>query len=141
MQIVRAIGHPPRGSPFEKEPLPNAVVFSIKGTIFFLHWVTCTPRACCIGDRPIPSKTGGGDLDGDVVSDFVVNILAHHSLQTQYNVASIRDLPIRRTYPAAAYTDAPKKLLDRKCTMDDVAEFVTDYINSDVRVFSTEGSR
>ena len=58
--------------------------------------------------------------------------------RTQYNIASLRDLPVTRTYPAAAYTDAPKKLLDRKCTMDDVAEFVTDYINSDVRVFFTE---
>ncbi|KAF9650744.1 RdRP-domain-containing protein [Thelephora ganbajun] len=97
VQIVRAIGQPPPGSPFEKEPLPNAVVFSIKG------------------DRPVPSKTGGGDLDGDV-----------------YNIASLIDLPIRRMYTAAAYTEAPKKLLGRKCTMDDVADFVTDYINSDV---------
>ena len=42
-------------------------------------------------------------------------------------------MPIRKTYPAAAYTDAPRKMLDRKCTMDDVADFVIDYINSDVR--------
>jgi hypothetical protein len=39
---------------------------------------------------------------------------------------------VLKHYEAAAYTEAPKKLLDRKCTMDDVAEFVTDYINSDV---------
>ena len=38
----------------------------------------------------------------------------------------------------AAYTDAPKKILDKKCTMGDVADFVTDYINSDVSVFITE---
>jgi RNA-dependent RNA polymerase len=31
VQIVRAIGRPPPGSPFEKEPLPNTVVFNTKG--------------------------------------------------------------------------------------------------------------
>ena len=41
VQIVRAIGSPPPGSPFEKEPLPNAVVFSIKGKTAFLHRVAC----------------------------------------------------------------------------------------------------
>ena len=56
----------------------------------------------------------------------------------QYNIASLFDLPIRGTHPAAAYTDAPKKLLDRKCTMDDVADFVIDYINSDVSEFLAE---
>ena len=39
---------------------------------------------------------------------------------------------MRWIYQAAAYTDSPKKILDWKCTMDDVADFVTDYINSDV---------
>ena len=33
VQVVHAIGKPPRGSPFEKESLPNCVVFSIKGTL------------------------------------------------------------------------------------------------------------
>ena len=63
-------------------------------------------------------------------------LIVHSKIQ--YNVALLQDLPIRRTYPAAAYTDAPKKLLDRRCTMDDVADFVTDYINSDVSVFLAE---
>ena len=63
--------------------------------------------------------------------------LTAHS-KIQYNIASLHDLPIRKTYQAAAYTDAPKKILDRKCTMDDVADFVTDYINSDVSIFITE---
>jgi len=44
-------------------------------------------------------------------------------------------LPVEETHPAAAYADAPKRLLNRKCTMDDVADFVTEYINSDVSVF------
>ena len=31
VQVVRAIGQPPEGSPFATEPLANSVVFSIKG--------------------------------------------------------------------------------------------------------------
>lgn len=36
VRIVRAIGCPPPGSCFEKEPLANTVVFSIIGTLSFL---------------------------------------------------------------------------------------------------------
>ena len=81
---------------------------------------------------------GGGDLDGDIVSNLSRDTpLTAHS-KIQYNITSLHYLPIRRTCQAAAYTDAPKKILDRKCTMSDVADFVTDYINSDVRVFIME---
>ena len=137
MQIVRAIGKPPPGSPFEKEPLPNAVVFSIKGMTSLPRLVVCTLRECCPGDRPVPSKIGGGDLDGDIVSDRLFNIPSVVHSEIQYNIASLSDLPIQWTYQAAPYNDAPKKILGRKCTMDDVADFVTEYINSDVSVFCT----
>ena len=81
VQIVRAVGKPPPGSPFEKESLPNAVVFSIKGMTLLPHLVVCTLREFCLGDRPIPSKTGGGDLDGDVVSDQPFSPSAHFSFR------------------------------------------------------------
>lgn len=81
VQIVRAIGHPPPGSPFENKPLLNAVVFSIKGMISFFRWVAHALTIHYTGERPIPSKTGGGDLDGDVVSGLMVDILAYCSLQ------------------------------------------------------------
>jgi RNA-dependent RNA polymerase len=35
VQVVRAIGRPPLGSPFAKEPLMNTIVFSVKGTKTF----------------------------------------------------------------------------------------------------------
>ena len=70
------------------------------------------------------------------MTNHSILLLVVHSV-IQYNITSLLDLPVRRTYPAAAYTDAPKKVLDRKCTMDDVADFVVDYINSDVSVFFT----
>jgi RNA-dependent RNA polymerase len=33
VQVVRAIGRPPPGSPFDAEPLPNTVVFNTKGAL------------------------------------------------------------------------------------------------------------
>lgn len=33
VQIAQAIGTPPQGSPYERDPLPNTVVFSVKGEI------------------------------------------------------------------------------------------------------------
>ncbi|KAI0068465.1 RdRP-domain-containing protein [Artomyces pyxidatus] len=97
VQLVQAIGRPPPGSPFAKEPLPNTVVFSVKG------------------ERPLPSYLGGGDLDGDL-----------------YNVSTFPDLLPRTTFEPAAYEPAPKKYLDRPSTMDDVADFVADYIINDL---------
>lgn len=97
VQVVRAIGPPPLGSPFEKESLVNTVVFSVNGP------------------RPLPSYLGGGDLDGDV-----------------YNVTWLKDLHPRQNLTPAAYDPAPKKLLDRPSTMEDVGDFVVDYISSDI---------
>ncbi|QRV91137.1 RNA-dependent RNA polymerase [Ceratobasidium sp. AG-Ba] len=48
VQVVTAIGRPPRGSPFDIEPLVNTVVLS------------------CQGERSLASCLGGGDLDGDL---------------------------------------------------------------------------
>ncbi|KAK7694555.1 hypothetical protein QCA50_001741 [Cerrena zonata] len=96
VQVVRAIGRPPPGSPFEKETLRNCVVFSTKGS------------------RPLPTYLGGGDLDGDV-----------------YCVTGLPDLMPTKMYTPAAYTPAERSLLDRNSTMDDVADFVTEYLYSD----------
>ncbi|KZV62229.1 RdRP-domain-containing protein, partial [Peniophora sp. CONT] len=70
------------------------------------------------GRRPLPSCLGGGDLDGDL-----------------YNIIPLNECPEfrpRMTSDAAAYDAAPWKVLDRPSTMADVADFVVDYINSDV---------
>jgi hypothetical protein len=69
----------------------------------------------------VPSCLGGGDLDGDV-----------------YNLIPLNDFPEFRPTtlsPPASYNPAPKKLLDRPSTMADVAEFVMEYISSDVCCF------
>ncbi|PIL32055.1 RNA-dependent RNA polymerase [Ganoderma sinense ZZ0214-1] len=72
VQIARAIGKPPPGSPFAKESLRNTVVFSTKGT------------------RPLPSCLGGGDLDGDEY-----NVTVRHDLMPQwtYEPASYAPAP------------------------------------------------
>ncbi|KAG6911837.1 hypothetical protein DXG01_000084 [Tephrocybe rancida] len=100
VQIAYAIGAPPEGSCFSREPLFNTVVFSVLGT------------------RPLPSCLGGGDLDGDVYNVIPLNV------RPEFNVI--------RTHEPAVYAPAKKKLLDRPSTMVDVAEFVMEYINSDV---------
>ncbi len=69
----------------------------------------------CSGQRSLPSCLGGGDLDGDV-----------------YNVTEFEKLFPKHQYAAAAYTAATRKELDRLSTIDDVADFVVDYIVSDV---------
>ncbi|KDR85157.1 hypothetical protein GALMADRAFT_233817 [Galerina marginata CBS 339.88] len=102
VMIVNAIGRPPPGTCFAIEPLANTVVFSV------------------LGSRPVPSCLGGGDLDGDV-----------------YNVIPLEQLPeftiaLDRLQAPASYNPAPRKMLDRPSTMADVAEFVMEYINSDV---------
>lgn len=77
--------------------------------------MTLTTR---LGDRPLPSKLGGGDLDGD-----------------EYNLLPLNDLPQFRpdaTCPPGEYSPAPRKLLESNATMSDVADFVVDYIKSDV---------
>lgn len=78
------------------------------------------------GDRPLPSCLGGGDLDGDL-----------------YNLIPLEDpdfpelslfKPDKDSSPAN-YDPAPKKMLDRPSNMLDVADFVMEYISSDVRAF------
>ncbi|KAJ7225794.1 RNA-directed RNA polymerase 2 [Mycena pura] len=99
VQVARAIGKPPPGSPLAHEPLPNTVVFSV------------------LGERPLPSYLGGGDLDGDT-----------------YNIIPLKLSPGFRptiSHDPANYAPAEKKLVDHPSTMRDVAEFVIEYINSD----------
>lgn len=72
------------------------------------------------GTRPLPSCLGGGDLDGD-----------------EYNVTMRHDLMPRTTYEPASYAPAPKKLVDHPSTMADVADFVAEFINSDVSALSS----
>lgn len=72
-----------------------------------------------LGERPLPSCLGGGDLDGDM-----------------YNVTNVPQdlLPIMSEEPAS-YAPAERNILGRPSTMGDVAKFVVEFILSDVGAF------
>lgn len=118
-RVVHAIGPPPVGSPFQKEPLMNTIVFSVNGNVP-LRALAKLLFTLLTGTRPLPSCLGGGDLDGDT-----------------YNVTDLPDLHPPQNFPPAAYEPAPRKTLTQPSTMDDVADFVADYINSDVSIVTT----
>jgi hypothetical protein len=46
----------------------------------------------------------------------------------------LQDLHPQHCHPPAMYEPAKRKQLDRPSTVDDLADFVVEYINSDVRV-------
>ncbi|KAF8609423.1 RdRP-domain-containing protein [Ceratobasidium sp. AG-I] len=101
VQVVRAIGKPPLGTPFDIEPLANTVVLS------------------CDGERSLASCLGGGDLDGDLY-DLI-------------NLTAWPDLAPREVSAPAEYPPAPKKaIVGRKANIDDVKEFICDFITSDM---------
>ena len=49
-----------------------------------------------------------------------------------YNVTDYAPLHPKICYPAAAYDPARKKLVDRPSTIEDVIDFVVDFMDSDV---------
>ncbi|KAJ8589428.1 RdRP-domain-containing protein [Rhizopogon salebrosus TDB-379] len=69
----------------------------------------------CEGERSLASCLGGGDLDGD---DF--NLILDPDL-----------LPTKRS-EAGAYKPLPIKTTNHMCGIDDVVEFVFDYIEADL---------
>lgn len=62
------------------------------------------------------------------------HVVYFEAIGDEYRVTMLESLRPRRLSPPANYTPAPKKLLDRPSTMQDVAEFVAEYIYSDVSI-------
>ena len=122
---VEAIGEPPTGSCFAEEPLTNTVVFSVLGdfTSFFFSGLFSQPPFFKLGDRPLPSCLGGGDLDGDLYNLIPLD---------DPDLLHLRDFMPKQMYEPANYEPAKRKELDRASTMRDVADFVMEYISSDV---------
>ena len=123
IQMVHAIGKPPSGSPLDRGQLKNGVVFAANGMCH--GYCILSTRIWCKTDmppgrRPVSTCLGGGDLDGDV-----------------YNLTPMTELHPSKTYEPAAYEPAKRKVLDRESTMVDVANFVTDYITSNVSITSS----
>ncbi|KAI0094073.1 RdRP-domain-containing protein [Irpex rosettiformis] len=68
-----------------------------------------------VGKRSLASMLGGGDLDGDMYSIIIDGSL----LPTEY-------------VKPANYEGMGTRTLDREATIDDICDFVVEYINSDV---------
>ncbi|KAF9651464.1 RdRP-domain-containing protein, partial [Thelephora ganbajun] len=68
-----------------------------------------------LGDRSLPSMLGGGDLDGDI-----------------YAVMQYKPLLSVISWTPAEYPDVAVLDLKRRCTVEDVCNFVVNYIDSDI---------
>ncbi|CAE6450557.1 unnamed protein product [Rhizoctonia solani] len=66
------------------------------------------------GLRPVPNMLGGGDLDGDL-----------------YNLIKLPELIPRYRYCPAKYPTPKPKSLERPSTIDDVADFMVEFICND----------
>jgi len=87
--------------------------------VFPLLWLALSDWP--LGERPVPSCLGGGDLDGDLYNLIPLDVLPEFTPEF--------------TYPPASYEPAKKMYIDGISTMEDVANFVMEYIVSDVSNF------
>ncbi|KAF4572424.1 hypothetical protein EYR36_006929 [Pleurotus pulmonarius] len=71
----------------------------------------------CKGNRSLPSMLGGGDLDGDIY-----NLIVDPNLHP----------PSGRTAMPGAYIGLDKKKTEHPCTVSDVADFIIDFIKTDL---------
>ncbi|QRW07366.1 RNA-dependent RNA polymerase [Ceratobasidium sp. AG-Ba] len=68
-----------------------------------------------LGPRPVPDMLGGGDLDGDV-----------------FNIITLPELIPPLEYPPPAYPPIFLKVIPGESTIEDIADFMIDYICNDV---------
>ena len=83
-------------------------------TAIYKNHTNCVIFACK-GHRSLPSMLAGGDLDGD-----------------EYLLITDQRLHARKEYDPLAYGPPQLVTLDRDATIDDVANFVVNYINNDI---------
>ncbi|CAE6414966.1 unnamed protein product [Rhizoctonia solani] len=69
------------------------------------------------GNRAVPNMLGGGDLDGDL-----------------YNLISLPELIPRHRYCPAKYDTPKSKSIERRSTIEDVADFMVEFICHDLAV-------
>ncbi|KAL0581139.1 hypothetical protein V5O48_000928 [Marasmius crinis-equi] len=113
VQRVHAIGKPPPGRLCAFEGLKNVVVLPSAVTRKVVDLETET--AIVTGKRSLASCLGGGDLDGDLY-----DVITHAPL-----------LPGQNEKPAS-YEAGETLTLDQESTIEDICDFVVEYISSDV---------
>lgn len=83
-------------------------------TAIYKNHTNCVIFACK-GSRSLPSMLAGGDLDGD-----------------EYLLITDERLHPPKQEPPLAYGAPQLVKLEREATIDDVADFVVNYINNDI---------
>lgn len=83
-------------------------------TAIYKNHTNCVIFACR-GSRSLPSMLAGGDLDGD-----------------EYLLITDERLHPPKQEPPLAYGAPQLVTLDRDATIDDVADFVVNYVNNDI---------
>ncbi|KAF7311429.1 RNA-dependent RNA polymerase [Mycena kentingensis (nom. inval.)] len=116
IQRVQAIGKPPEGMLCSFDGLKNVVV------------LPSTAAASDRAPRSLASCLGGGDLDVQIGICIRFNS-SSSDLYCVINYAPL--LPTSQNEPAS-YPDGETFTLDRDSTVEDIADFVVEYINSDV---------
>lgn len=75
---------------------------------------------------------GGGDLDGDIYN-LILNVSTCLRSKVSMPILSLplpvqNDLFPERTSVAGSYIGLPHKITPHECTVDDIADFVIDYV-------------
>lgn len=79
-----------------------------------------TQPSICSGDRPLPNQLSGSDLDGDM-----------------YDIVAFQNLFPRAPFPPMDYNpQSSNKELEHDCRVDDIIDFVLDFILNDTCVWS-----
>ncbi|KAF7295512.1 RNA-dependent RNA polymerase [Mycena indigotica] len=119
IQRVTAIGEPPAGMLCSFEGLKNVVVLP-------------STDEGSKAPRSLASCLGGGDLDVGVIARvrFTKNVLTLSS--DLYSVIPYSPLLPSGQVAPASYPDGETFKLERDSTVDDICDFIIEYINSDV---------
>lgn len=117
----------------EPEERGRASVCRFVQLSFIIVRVLTAPIASCIGARSLASMLGGGDLDGCAL-DFsqpqerCLNL----PLRDLYSVICDSALLPTEHQEPAEYPPVGTRKLDRDSTIEDVCDFIVEYIDSDV---------
>lgn len=86
------------------------------------------------GSWSLPNGLGGGDLDGYEALFSITDDNVIQDVSDMYEVIQYGDLLVPEHHDPASYPAVQPFKLERPSTIDDVCDFIVEYINSDVVV-------
>lgn len=87
------------------------------------------------GSWSLPNGLGGGDLDGYETLLSITDNSVIQNFSDMYEVIQYGDLLVPEHHDPASYTPQATFKLERPSTIDDLCDFIVEYINSDVVVW------